>query len=141
MPSLYPKARGNICPQLEQTWGGSDCWGGGAPSQTRWRVVLSSGSQEGVEITRVWNSLESQAGNWYRGGVCSWCGGCWGRLSYWRELLMPWRRLNPSCSLVLLKDTGQEVQGIVCVAWKQRDKISSSWILALPGVDNSLTNA
>ena len=28
-----------------------------------------------------------------------------------------------------------------CVAWKQRDKISSSWILALPGVDNSLTNA
>ena len=57
----YMAARGNICPQLEHTWRGSDCWGGGAASQTRWRVVLSSGSQEGVEITRAWNRLKSQA--------------------------------------------------------------------------------
>ena len=26
-------------------------------------------------------------------------------------------------------------------AWKQRDKISSSWLLALPGADSSLSNA
>ena len=26
-------------------------------------------------------------------------------------------------------------------AWKQRDKISASWLLALPGADSSLSNA
>ena len=26
-------------------------------------------------------------------------------------------------------------------AWKQRDKISSSWLLALPGPDSSFSNA
>ena len=27
------------------------------------------------------------------------------------------------------------------MGWKQRDKISSSWLLALPGADSSLSNA
>ena len=27
------------------------------------------------------------------------------------------------------------------IAWKQRDKISSAWLLALPGADSSLSNA
>ena len=50
-----------ISPILEGTWGGAECWGSGAPTGSRWSKVMSSGSREGVEMTRAWGILGSEA--------------------------------------------------------------------------------
>ena len=55
VPSLAGE-RG-ICNQLEEVMGGLDCFGEDAPSDARWRVMLQSGSREGVELRRVWIRL------------------------------------------------------------------------------------
>ena len=50
-----------ISPLLVRTWGGAECWGNGAPKQTRWSAVLSSGCREGVELTRAWDIMTREA--------------------------------------------------------------------------------
>ena len=55
-----------ICSQLAEVLGGEDCFGEDAGGD-RWRVMLSSGCREGVELRRVWNYLqeeERQAVRW-----------------------------------------------------------------------------
>ena len=48
-----------ICPQHAGVLGGEDCFGEEAGGD-RWRVMLSSGCKEGVELRRVWNSLQGE---------------------------------------------------------------------------------
>ena len=58
---------GTISPILQQTWGGDECWGSGANSDTRWSALLGSGCREAEEITRGWNiptTEAQQAANW-----------------------------------------------------------------------------
>ena len=57
----FMAARSKICPQLSQIWGGSECWGERATSQTRWRVLLGSGCREGQELRQVWEKLRGEA--------------------------------------------------------------------------------
>ena len=54
------------CPQLVNIMGGEECFGEEATGD-RWRVMLGSGSREGVELRRLWSSLqeeERQAATW-----------------------------------------------------------------------------
>ena len=46
---------------MEGAWGGRECWGGVADSDTRWRVVLQSGCREGRELREVWSKLKREA--------------------------------------------------------------------------------
>ena len=50
-----------ISPIMAPSWGGVECWGGGAPKDTRWRTVLDSGSAEGEEMKRAWALLTREA--------------------------------------------------------------------------------
>ena len=50
-----------VCPQLEQVWGGEDCWGEGADEKNRWRKVLDSGCREGREVRRTWFKILAEA--------------------------------------------------------------------------------
>ena len=52
---------GIISPLLVGTWGGAECWGNGAPKESRWSSVLGSGCREGAELTRAWNMLTKEA--------------------------------------------------------------------------------
>ena len=52
---------GKICPQLEEVWGGEDCWGEAASKDDRWRKVLSSGCREGRELRRIWLKIMTEA--------------------------------------------------------------------------------
>ena len=56
----FMAARDKICPHMAPVWGGEDCWGEGASSDSRWRIVLESGCQEGDELRRVWSRLVIQ---------------------------------------------------------------------------------
>ena len=60
-----------VCPQLAHQMGGDDCFGEGAGG-SRWRVMFSSGSREGEDLRRAWNSLqgeERQAAHWLEVGM------------------------------------------------------------------------
>ena len=53
--------RGKICPQLAGLWGGEECWGEASPEESRWRQVLGSHSNVGVELRRCWDKLQIEA--------------------------------------------------------------------------------
>ena len=57
----YIAARDNICPQMASVWGGEDCWGENAPSEDRWRCVLSSGCSIGDELRTIWERIQNEA--------------------------------------------------------------------------------
>ena len=139
-----------ISPILQQSWGGAECWGDSAPSDARWSTLLASGCREGVELTRAWDILTreaQEASNWLGEdmahvftvplagiGEGSVSGKTRGDIVTAREKS---RALLLSKALALY----QPRKARPVLAWKQRDKISSAWLLALPGADSSLTNA
>ena len=65
----FMTSRDRLCPERENEWGGEECWGENAPTDDRWRVVLSSGCQEGSEMARVWKRLQEEAR-----GAAEWLG-------------------------------------------------------------------
>ena len=139
-----------ISPILERTWGGSECWGRAAPAVSRWSRVISSGSREGAEMTRAWDSLVKEAresAEWLGSevehvftvplaglGESSVSGKTRGEIVTARE---------KTRALLLAKalSTYQPRKARPVWAWRQRDKISSSWLLALPGGESSLSNS
>ena len=52
----FPK----ICPQLNNVFGGEECFGVDADQNVRWRVLLGSGCREGLELKGVWTILQEE---------------------------------------------------------------------------------
>ena len=141
---------GTISPLLVGTWGGVECWGNGAPKESRWSSVLGSGCREGAELTRAWNMLTkeaTEASEWLGVetehvftiplpglGEGSVTGKTRGEIVTAREKI---RAQLLSKALTMY----QPRKARPVTAWKQRDKISSAWLLALPGAESSLSNA
>ena len=46
---------------MASVWGGEDCWGENAPSEDRWRCVLSSGCSIGDELRTSWERIQNEA--------------------------------------------------------------------------------
>ena len=147
----FPGPQG-ICPALEQEMGGLDCFGEGAPEETRWAVMLRSGCREGVELSHVWRSLqqeEQDSARWLGVEVQN---------AISKEVEgMGEGSVNGSTRGLVVKERdttrGRLIKKALEVhpnqarvsrpvwAWLQRDKLSSAWLQALPGPDSSLTNA
>ena len=146
----FMAARDEVCPQLADVFGGRESWGEEAPVESRWRVMLQSGCLEGQEMRRVWTRLVGQAseaavwvgreveevftGSLEGVGEGSVCGGTRGKIV---GALERTKSLVLSRSLQLHRP--QKARHVW--AWRQKDKISSAWLLALPGPDTSLTSA
>ena len=135
---------------MEEVWGGEECWGTEAPKEDRWRRVLDSGCQEGEEMRKVWAPLyrEAQlAATWLGEEVPA-------------VLATPLPGLGAGC--VTGETRGKVVEAVenlrakvlkkalhqvrpkstrAAWAWKQRDKVSSAWLLATPGHDTTLSKA
>ena len=141
---------GTISPILQQTWGGDECWGSGANSDTRWSALLSSGCREAEEMTRGWDILTTeaqQAANWLGcevervfsiplAGIGE--GSVTGKT---RGDIVTAREKVHAQLLTKALSVHQPQRARPVLAWKQRDKVSSAWLLALPGADSSLSNA
>ena len=56
----YMAGVGQICPMLEEIFGGEECWGAGAAREERWRSVLDSGCREGMEMKKVWHQITEE---------------------------------------------------------------------------------
>ena len=140
----------DISPIMVNTWGGTESWGAEAPTASRWSAVLESGCREGVELERAWEILTREAresADWLGTqvdpvfsvplsglGDGSVSGNTRGDIVAARERTRA-QLLTKALSLYLPKKARP------AWAWKQRDKISSSWLLALPGADSTLSNA
>ena len=141
---------GRLRPQLADLWGGPECWGEGARTEDRWRQVLASGSRAGQEITRIWEGLQQE-----KREVFQWLGeeepkvlacGTAGigdgsvngetrrRLTEARE---NWRAKVLAKGLEQVRPKSTRAAW----AWRQRDRVSSAWLLALPGAETSLSSA
>ena len=145
----FMAARDKLSPQREAEWGGEECWGEGADPDGRWRVLLQSNSQEGKELQRVWDGLvreAAEAAEWMNeplellftgrlenlgGGSVS--GETRGEVMEARERLR--FRLLTKVLEVHRPKRDRHAWG-----WRQKDKLSSAWLLALPGGGEGLSN-
>ena len=141
---------GGIRPQLAALWGGPECWGEGARTEDRWRTALASGSRAGEEMTRVWEALQQEKRQVFRWleeeepkvlacdvagiGDGSVTGDTRRRLTEARE---NWRAKVMDKGLEQVRPKSTRASW----AWRQRDKVSSAWLLALPGPDTTLSSA
>ena len=141
-----------ICPQLANSLGGEECFGEEAIGDQRWRVMVTSGCREGLELKNVWKTLqkeERQTATWLGRdmhenlsvqvecvGSNSCDGSTRGKISEERD--MSWSNL---ISKSLEVHPNQHRTNRPIWAWLQRDKLSSSWLQALPGPDASLSSA
>ena len=50
-----------LCPALGHWLGGDECFGMGMPSDTRWQVLISSGTRLGREYREAWEALKLDA--------------------------------------------------------------------------------
>ena len=146
----YMAGLGKICPQLEDVWGGEDCWGEAASNDDRWRKVLDSGCREGRELRRSWLTMMTEAEQCatYLGeevpevmrqrliglGDGSVSGATRGRIVQAVEEQRA-KVLSKALEEVRPKSTR------AAWGWRQRDKISSAWLLAMPRGDTSLSDA
>ena len=145
----FMAARDKLCTQMETDWGGEECWGEAAEPSNRWRVVLESGCLEGRELQRWFQMLQSEAteAGPYLGeppdpllnsdlqglGGSSVSGATRGLVVEARDMLRS-RLLTKALQLHRPKKDRH------AWAWKQRDKLSSAWLLSLPGGGETLTN-
>ena len=141
---------GDISPIMTGTWGGVECWGEGRDIMTRWRTVLSSGCKEGVEMRKAWDSLTQEANE-----SAEWLGkeaeevftvpvaalGMGSVSGETRGKIVGAREKTRALLLEKSLDEHRPKRDRPAWAWRQRDKISSSWLLALPGADSTLSNS
>ena len=131
--------------------GGEECFGEEAPGD-RWRVMLRSGCREGIELRRLWTSLqeeERQAATWLEQdmqenigqqvedvGGSSRDGSTRGKVAEerdktWANLVKKGLEMHPI----------QNRSNRPVWSWLQRDKLSAAWLQALPGPETNLTSA
>ena len=141
---------GKICPMLAQSWGGEECWGRDAPSDMRWQCVLSSGCPEGYEIRRVWNNIQKEANDsagWLGEEVPSILATPVEGIGNGSESGSTRGKIVEAIENTHAKILAKALMDLrpksirAAWAWRQRDKISSAWLLAIPGYETSLSNA
>ena len=144
----YMAARGNICPQLAESWGGEECWGTNAASADRWRRVLNSGCSEGQEVRRIWTKIQGEAQS-----SADWLGddipeviatpikGIGGESVSGETRGRIVEAVEKTRAKILTKALKEQPRTREALSWKQRDKVSAAWLLTIPGPDTSLTNA
>ena len=146
----YMAARENICPQMADLWGGEDCWGVNAPTDDRWRRVLSSGCSIGEELREIWERIQVEAvesAEWLGEEVPSaldWAVEGIGDGSVSGDSRSKVVEAMENTRAKVLNKALKEVRPKSTRAawsWRQRDKVSSAWVLAIPGHETSLNNA
>ena len=132
------QGQNGVCPQLVDVMGGEECFGEEALGD-RWRVRLRSGCREGVELRRLWSSVqeeERQAATWLDQdmqenlgqqvadiGGSSRDGSTRGKLAEerdktWAQLVKKGLELHPT----------QNRSNRPVWSWLQRDKLSAAWL-------------
>ena len=140
-------------PGMEVVLGGQMSWGEEADPGTRWSALLDSGQLDGEELRSAWVALQLEAresadylGEEVEGVLAVDVAGAGSS----RE------RTGEEGIKQLLTETRAKVRGLVLLralqlhperaarpvmSWRERDKLSSAWLLCLPGPDSALSSA
>ena len=138
-----------ICTQLSNFWGGEECWGEGAPPDTRWRQVLISDCSMAGEMKRSWGKIQQEAQQ-----ACLWLQeplpealssqlaglGDGSTSGETRKRLVEAIECTRAKVLAKALELVRPTSTRAAWAWKQRDKVSSAWLLACPGPETRLAN-
>ena len=123
--------------------------GGRVQLLLRWQQLLGSGCQEGHELGLIWDRLNSQAleaADWLGNDVKDVFlasnegvgeGSCNGET---RRRVVEAVEKTKSLLLTSFLELHRPRKARHVWAWRQRDKIACSWLLALPGPDTLLTS-
>ena len=149
LPQLYK----GFCPLLEPVVGGGESFDVDSSGENRWGTLLQPGTRLGKEFGDCWAFMQKEAqegaawlgeeevkGPLGKDAVSAGEGSCAAgkdstraRIQEQRERMMG-RLLTEG----LLHHPDQESRPVW--SWPERDKLSSQWLLALPGHDTSLTS-
>ena len=139
-----------ICPQMSALWGDEECWGEAAPPESRWRQLLASDCSIAGEMRRSWSRIQleaSQSADFLQeptpeilstqleslGG-----GSTTGET---RKKIVDAIECTRSKILTKALSLVRPTTTRAAWAWKQRDKVSSAWLLACPGPDTRMSNS
>ena len=148
MEQALPRLHRGFCPALAPIVGGEEVFGDAAASDDRWRVLLASGSRIGVEFSQSWTELqrEAQAAAAWLGGevegplanpVAS--AGDGSTSGKTRSLIVEQRERQMGRVLEESLLRHHDLTARFVWSWPERDKLSSQWLLTLPGHDTFLT--
>ena len=150
VPFMAGRGEAFIAPQMAEVWGGEDRWGIDSPWESRWTTLLESECDEGKEVNNVWRKLQREYLTYK-----NWIG-----LDYFESLdssvegigegsvsgetkgkILECMENARAKALSKALENVRPVSTRAAWAWRQRDKISCAWLLALPGSSTHITNA
>ena len=138
-----------ICPQMDNLWGGIECWGEGASAETRWRQVLASDCRLAREMERSWSKIQVEARQAevflqepMPEALATQLAGLGGGSTSGKTRERVVEALECTRAKILTKvlDRVRPKTTRAAWAWRQRDKVSSAWLLACPGTDTRMTS-
>ena len=146
----YMAGLDRVCPMMADVWGGEDCWGEEAMVANRWHRVLESGCMEGQELRRLWTRLQTEvhaSADWLGDVVpavlSTTVEGAGGNSvsGFTRKIVVDAvENLRAKVLERMLSEVRPKTTRAAW-AWRQKDKVSSAWLLAISGNETSLNNA
>ena len=148
---VLPQFYMGFCPLLEPVAGGADVFVEASSEDDRWGTLLQSGPLLGREFRNCWEAMQQEAkegaarlgeeeviGPLGKDAVSAGEGSCTGGKDSTRAKIQDQRERMMGRLLTdgLLHHPDQEARPVW--SWPERDKLSSQWLLALPGHDTSL---
>ena len=135
--------RKGICTALSHLVGESET------SETKWECLIKSGSRLGKEFEQAWHSVKTEAEQCssYVGDelpdifVTEAAGFGLGAESGSRQKLVQNRELLLAKTLTKALEDFSDPSSMAVKAWKNRDKMSTAFLLDLPGAHNQWTSA
>ena len=140
-------------PGLEEVMGGRETWGEDADEGLRWAPLLASGHKDGTELRAAWESLQLEAmeaalylGIELEGPLVKTVVAAGssseraGEGSIRQELTEQRAKVRGQVLLKALQHHAERTARPVW-SWPGRDKLSSAWLLCLPGPDTSFSSA
>ena len=140
-------------PELEVVFGGEGSWGEGADPGMRWAALLESGERDGEELRAAWAALQLEArecaeylGEEVEGVLAvdvvgAGSGGERTGEEGIRQAITERRSKVRGSVLVRALELHPERTARPVISWRERDKLSSAWLLCLPTPDTSLSTA
>ena len=133
-----------VCPQLAHLIGSMD------DSSKRWQILLASGCRTGEELSNAWITMQNEAsvmseflGTNLEPPLSVPVEGCGeGREDgSTRKLIVEQRESLRGLVLTKALQNFHDHTARPVMAWPQKDKLSSAWLLSLPGPFNGLSSA
>ena len=134
---------------LEEVFGGEEAWGEDSDAGTRWATLLSTTHRDGRELKLAWAALQREAmdsalflGEQLEGALARNVVGAGSDiLGGSRQYLTEQREKTRGRLLLAAPVRHPQKDARPVWSWKERDKLSSAWLLCLPTPQSSFSSS